>query len=181
MTYRTYGGDPYAKTATADVRWTHRLGRRSQLDTSFSVGSSSYSRNALQDGELYNLSMTLERAVTPQSGFAITLNGLRQTAQDRGYATASGGLTLVTWRDFGKTTLFVNGTVRRLESDAQLFPFPDRRKEWYRRTGAGATFRQIEIAGFSPVVRVAFERNFSTVGIYDYRRVNVDVGITRAF
>lgn len=181
MTWRYYGGKPYARTVNADLRWTHRLGRRSQLDTSFAFASSSYFRNALQDGNLYSLGVTLERALTARSGIGITLSGMRQTAVDRGYSTASGGLTLVGWRDMGQTTLFASATARRLESDARLFPFTDRRKEWFLRAGLGATFRQIEVAGFSPVVRVAFERNFSTVGIYDYRRFNVDFGITRAF
>lgn len=181
MTWRTYGGDPYARTATADLRWTHRVGRRAQLDTSFSFGNSSYSRNPLQDGNLYNLGVTLERALTARSGVAVSLNGMRQTARDPGYATASGGLTLVGWRDMGRTTIYANATARRLESDVAISLFGVRRKEWFLRAGMGATFRQIEVAGFSPIVRVAFERNFSTVGIYDYRRVNVDFGITRAF
>jgi tetratricopeptide (TPR) repeat protein len=181
VTWRTYGGHPYARTFSTEMRWTHGLGRRAQLDTSFSFGSTSYLKNALQDGELYNLGVTLERALSARSGFGVSLSGTRQTARDRGYATASGGLTLLAWRDMGKTTLFANATVRRLEADAQIFPFTDRRKEWFLRAGLGGTFRQIEIAGFSPVVRVAYERNISTVGIYDYHRVNVDFGITRAF
>jgi tetratricopeptide (TPR) repeat protein len=181
MTWRTYGGHPYARSFSADMRWTHGLGRRAQLDTSFSFGSTSYLKNALQDGELYNLGVTLERALSARGGFGISLNGTRQTAQDPGYATTSGGLTLLAWRDMGKTTLFTNVTVRRLESDARISLFTDRRKEWFLRAGLGGTFRQIEIAGFSPVVRVAYERNISTVGIYDYHRVNVDFGITRAF
>jgi len=181
VTWRTYGGHPYARTFSTDLRWTHVLGRRAQLDTSFSFGTTSYLKNALQDGQLYNLGLTLERALSARSGIAVSLSGNRQTARDRGYATASGGLTLIGWRDMGKTTIFLNTTARRLEADAQIFPFTDRRKEWFLRAGLGATFRQIEIAGFSPVVRVAYERNFSTVGIYDYHRVNVDFGITRAF
>jgi tetratricopeptide (TPR) repeat protein len=181
VTWRTYGGHPYARTFSTEMRWTHGLGRRAQLDTSFSFGSTSYLKNALQDGELYNLGVTLERAMSARSGFGISLSGTRQTARDRGYATASGGLTLLAWRDMGKTTLFANATARRLEADAQIFPFTDRRKEWFLRAGLGGTFRQIEIAGFSPVVRVAYERNISTVEIYDYHRVNVDFGITRAF
>ncbi|MBO9670100.1 MAG: DUF560 domain-containing protein [Sphingobium sp.] len=181
VTWRTYGGHPYARTFSTDLRWTHVLGRRAQLDTSFSFGTTRYLKNALQDGQLYNLGLTLERALSARSGVAVSLNGNRQTARDRGYATASGGLTLIGWRDMGKTTLFLNATARRLESDARIGLFKDRRKEWFLRAGAGATFRQIEIAGFSPVVRVAYERNFSTVGIYDYHRVNVDFGITRAF
>ena len=181
MTWRYYGGHPYARTATGDMRWIHSVGRRGQLETSFSYGSTSYSRNALQDGGLFNLGVSLERALSARGGIGITLNGTRQTARDRGYATASGGITLLGWRDIGKTTLFANVTARRLESDAQLFPFTDRRKEWFLRAGLGGTFRQIEVAGFSPVVRVAYERNISTVGIYDYHRFNVDFGITRAF
>jgi hypothetical protein len=31
------------------------------------------------------------------------------------------------------------------------------------------------------VLRLGLERNSSTVGIYDYRRVTIDIGITRAF
>lgn len=181
VTWRTYGGHPYARTFSTDLRWTHVVGRRAQLDTSFSFGTTRYLKNALQDGQLYNLGLTLERALSARSGVAVSLSAMRQTAKDRGYATASGGLTLIGWRDLGKTTLFANATARRLESDAQIFPFTDRRKEWFLRAGLGATFRQIEVAGFSPVVRVAYERNISTVGIYDYHRVNVDFGITRAF
>jgi hypothetical protein len=53
--------------------------------------------------------------------------------------------------------------------------------DWYLRGGVGAVWRKVEVAGFSPVVRVAYERNWSTVGIYDFRRVTTDVGITRSF
>jgi tetratricopeptide (TPR) repeat protein len=180
-TWRYYGGKLYARTNTADVRWTHRLGRRTQMDSSFTYGTTSYKLNKAQDGDLFSLGWSLERALTARTGVGVSLNGLRQTARDPGYATTSGGVTLIGWRDMGKTTLFANVTARRLESDARLFPFTDRRKEWYLRGVIGATFRQIEVAGFSPVVRVSAERNISSVGLYDYRRVNVDVGITRAF
>jgi tetratricopeptide (TPR) repeat protein len=181
VTWRTYGGKTYARTTTADMRWTNRIGRRAQTDVGFSYGRTSYVRNSLQDGNLFNLSAGLERALTARSGIGLQVNGTRQTARDRGYATASGGVTVLGWRDMGRATVFANATVRRLESDVRLFPFTDRRKEWFMRGSIGATFRQIEVAGFSPVVRVAYERNQSTVGIYDYRRTTVDLGITRAF
>lgn len=185
-TWRYYGGDLYARTATIDMRWLHPTGRRSQLTTSAAIARTSYSRNSLQDGSLYSLGVSLERALGARSGVGLTISGARQTARDRAYSTASGGLTLVGWRDLGKTTLFANSTVRRLESDAALMfgnvpLFGDRRKEWLLGATAGATLRQIQVAGFSPVLRAGYERNFSSVGIYDYRRVNVDIGITRAF
>jgi hypothetical protein len=77
--------------------------------------------------------------------------------------------------------MFGTATGSLLEADKRLFLFPERRKEWYGRGGAGVVFRQIQVAGFSPVVRVSYERNWSTVGIYDYRRITTDFGITRAF
>jgi len=181
VTWRTYGGRLYARTETADLRWTHRIGRRAQSDVGFSYGRTHYHRNALQDGDLFNLHAGVERALSARTGVGVQVSGTRQTARDPGYATASGGITLLGWRDMGRTTLFANATARRLESDARLFPFTDRRKEWFLRGSVGATFRQIEVAGFSPVVRVGYERNISTVGIYDYRRATVDLGITRAF
>jgi Uncharacterized protein conserved in bacteria len=181
VTWRTYGGKAYARTETADIRWTHRIGRRAQSDVGFSYGRTHYHRNTLQDGELFSLSVGIERALSARSGVGVQLSGTRQTARDPGYATASGGVTLLGWRDMGRMTVFANATVRRLESDARLFPFTARRKEWFLRGSVGATFRQIEVAGFSPVVRVAYERNTSTVGIYDYRRTTIDLGITRAF
>ncbi|MBU0554474.1 MAG: DUF560 domain-containing protein [Alphaproteobacteria bacterium] len=181
VTWRTYGGKAYARTETADIRWTHRIGRRAQSDVGFSYGRTHYHRNTLQDGELFNLNVGIERALSARSGVGVQLSGTRQTARGPGYATASGGVTLLGWRDMGRMTVFANATVRRLESDARLFPFTDRRKEWFLRGSVGATFRQIEVAGFSPVVRVAYERNTSTVGIYGYRRTTIDLGITRAF
>ncbi|MFN3946195.1 MAG: hypothetical protein ACK4K7_14810 [Allosphingosinicella sp.] len=59
---------------------------------------------------------------------------------------------------------------RRTESDARLFLFPERRKEWLFTARSGATFRQLRVNGFAPTVRLTYERNAPTVGIYDYKR-----------
>lgn len=181
VTWRTYGGKRYNRTETADLRWTRQIGRRAQSDVGLSYGRAHYVTNPLQDGELFSASAGVERALSARTGVGVRLSGTRQTARDPGYATKSGGVTLLGWRDMGRTTVFANVTARRLESDARLFPFPDRRKEWFLRGSVGATFRQIEVGGFSPVVRFAYERNSASVGIYDYRRTTFDLGITRAF
>ena len=180
-TWRWYGGDLYAQTQDLGLDWQHPVGKRAQLDTNVSVSQARYVRNALQDGEIYTASVTYERALSVQSGGSVSFYANRQTARDPGYATLSGALGLVYWHDFGKTTLFGTATVSRLEADRKLFLYPDRREEWYARGGLGAVFRQIQIAGFSPVARVAYERNWSTVGIYEYRRIATDIGMTRAF
>lgn len=180
-TWRWYGDDLYARTQSVSLDWLHPMGKRAQLDTNIGFNRARYLGNALQDGIIYTGSVTYERALTTRSGGSIALSANRQTARDPGYATASGGLGLVYWHDFGKVTLFGTLTASRLEADKRLFLFPDRRQEWYGRGGGGAVIRRVQVAGFSPVIRVAYERNWSTVGIYDYRRVSTDIGITRAF
>jgi hypothetical protein len=60
-------------------------------------------------------------------------------------------------------TVFGSANVRRLEAD-KLIPF-----------------RQIKVAGFSPVLRLSHERNASSIGLYDYDRNAFEFGISRAF
>ncbi|MBQ1498800.1 MAG: DUF560 domain-containing protein [Sphingomonas sp.] len=179
--FRWYGGRLYARTATATIDWQHPLDGKSQLGAALTAGTTDYRLNDLQDGMLWNASIAYERAFDARSGGGVTLVGTRQTARDPGYATASGGVDLLYWREFGKTSAFVTLGGRRLEGDARLFLFPDRRREWTLSAGGGATLRALAWHGFAPLVRIEFERNWSTVGLYDYRRVAGTFGITRAF
>jgi outer membrane protein len=180
-TFRWYGGELYARTATFSLSWQHPLDRRTLLDTTLTVAPTDYLQNDLQDGMLLNASLSAEHAFTPRSGGSVSLSATRQTAEDPGYATAAGGINLLYWRELGRTSAFVTAGLRRLEGDERLFLFPDRRREWTYSLGAGATVRALQYRGFAPVVRVEWERNRSTVGIYDYRRLAATVGITRAF
>jgi tetratricopeptide (TPR) repeat protein len=180
-TFRWYGGAFYAGTATASIDWQHPLGRKAQLTANVTVADTSYRQNDLQNGTLYNGSIAYERAFSARAGASLTLSGTRQTARDPGYATASGGASLLYWRELGRTTAYANAGVRRLESDARLFLFPERRRDWNFTLGAGATFRAVQFKGFAPLVRFEVERNSSTVGLYDFRRTAATFGITRAF
>jgi hypothetical protein len=180
-TWRWYGKAPYARTRTASLSWQHPIGRKAQLTVDASTGKANYIKNNLQDSWLYSLGTSWDLALTPRSGIQLSTIGFRQAARDPGYSLASGGVGLLYWHDLGKVTVFGSLNTRRLEADARLFPFSDRRREWYLGTQAGATFRQLTVAGFAPVVRATYERNWSTVGIYDYRRLGLEVGINRAF
>ena len=180
-TWRWYGGSLYARTPTAAVDWIHPIGARAQLETQVSGGWSSYSINPLQDGLLFAVSVSYERALSARLGASLTLDVARQGAKDPGYATWSGGGTVLAWREFGRTSLFVSAGLHRLQGDDRLFLFPERRLEWLYQAGAGATFRRFTWRGFAPVVRVRYERNQSTVELYDYSRVVTSFGFTGAF
>lgn len=178
---RWYGGRRYADTDTVTIDWLHGLGRLSQLVAMASVSHVTYARNGLQDGMIYDLGVSFERALSQRAGLSVTLSGTRQTARDPGYATAAGGLTLTGWREAGHTTLFASAGLRRTETDAALFLFGTRRQKWLLNARAGATLRGLAYRGFAPYVRLAYEQNRSTVGLYDYRRIATEIGISRAF
>lgn len=179
--YRWFGQELFATTDSVSVGLQRPVGRKAQLELELGAGRADYRLNSLQDGWLYDASLTYERAFSQRMGGSIALSTQRQTARDPGYASWQAGATFLVYRELGKTTAYVSAGLFRLEGDERLFLFPDRRKEWLTRLGAGATFRQIKISGFSPLVRLSWERNRSTVGLYAYRRLGGELGIVRAF
>lgn len=181
FTQRWYGGTPYARTRSVTLDWLHPLGRQAQLVVHGGAATSDYVRNTLQDGGLFDVAASYERALSARSGIGMTVSGYRQTARDPGYATISGGVTISSWRDVGRTTVFVDIGASRLEGDARLFLFPDRRREWLAHSSMSATLRRFSVKGFAPTLRLTLEQNRSTVGLYRYRRAAGDVGIVRAF
>jgi hypothetical protein len=179
--HRWYGGASYATTETAALNWRRQIGDRAQLEADLAAARARYEMNDLQDGEIYDASVSYERAFDERSGGSVSLSAQRQTARDPGYATLAGGLGVVYWREAFGATVYGTANVRLLESDARLGLFLDKRKETFWRLGAGATIRKLQFKGFSPIVRVSYERNTSTVGIYDYGRTAFDIGIARSF
>lgn len=180
-TFRYYGGERYAQTTSASLGWQHALGRSAQLETTISAARADYRLNDLQDGWLFDVSAGYERAFDARSGGAAAVSASRHVARDAGYSIKAGGANLLYWRELGRLTLFGSVGLRRLEADERLALFPERRREWLASGAVGGTIRHLSVAGFAPTVRVGFERNTSSVGIYDYSRTSVDFGITRAF
>jgi hypothetical protein len=181
FSWRRYGSRPYAHTATATLGWLHPVGSRAQLLTNASVSRVNYRVNHLQNGSIFDLRASYEWALTTTRGVSFGAAASRQTATDPGYATWSEGLSAEGWEEIGGTTAFLSLESRRLESDARLFLFTDKRREWFFSAQVGATFRQLKVKGFAPVVRLGWERNRSTVGLYDYKRLFGELGVTRAF
>jgi hypothetical protein len=178
---RWFGGRPFVDTNTVSLSWLRALGRRSQLDVSLAVGRNSFRQNDLQDGTSYDLGLALEHAFSARSGGRFSLTGQRVNARDPGYATTGGGANLLYYRELGRATAFASAGLSYLEADGRILLFPSRRQEWLARGTIGATFRQASVRGFAPVVRISHERNISTVGLFDFARTGVDIGITRAF
>lgn len=179
--WRWYGGKPYATTNAASINLLKPLGAVAQIQVDLGFGYADYNANDFQDGPLYNANVTYERSFSPRFGGSIAFGFDRQKSHDPGYATMAYSSQILTWRDAGKTSFYLSAGISRLMSDKNIFLFKDKRREWQFRSSAGAVLRALTVSHFSPVIRLTYERNRSTVGLYDYRRFGAELGISRAF
>jgi hypothetical protein len=83
--------------------------------------------------------------------------------------------------EFGRTTAVLSISYSRLEADARLALYPQRRSDDLMTATGTLTLRRFRIGTFAPYVRLRLEKNASTVGIYDFSRIAGETGLTAAF
>jgi hypothetical protein len=180
-TWRWYGLDPYSFSAGVGATWQHPMGDKALLRVDGRVSDVDNRRNALQDATNLQLAASYDRAFSPKFGGGLQLSGNREAARDPGYSTTSGGLTAYLFRELGQTTLTVSAGYSRLEADRRLFLYPRRRIDDRLQASIGGHFRFLKIGSFAPTVKIGWEKNKSTVEIWDYSRISAEFGITSAF
>ncbi len=179
--WRWYGMQPYTTTISGSASWQHPLGKRAQLRVEGGIGHVTNRRNALQSGESFTLSASYDRAFSARFGGGVQVNASRDTAADPGYALASLGANAYLFREFGHTTATVSIGYSHLEADERLFLYPRRRMDNRFSANLSGTFRSLRIGPFAPLARLHWERNNSTIELYDYNRLGGELGITAAF
>ena len=179
--WRWYGRDPFSFTIGARADWQHPMGRRTQLRVEGGISHIDNRRNDLQDGESYMLSAAIDRAFTARSGGGLQIQAGREDARDPGYATTLGGANLYAFRELGRTTAVLSLGYSHLEADGRLFLYPRRRVEYRFTASLAGTFRSLRVASFAPFARIYWERNASTIELYDFKRISAEFGITSAF
>jgi outer membrane protein len=179
--WRWYGMSPYSVSASANASWQHPTGKRSQLRVEGSVTRVDNRRNDLQDSWNYTLSAGIDRAFSARAGGGLQLYGIRESARDPGFATATGGISSYVFREFGKTSAVLTLGYSHLEADQRLFLYPRRRVDDRFSASLAGTFRALRVGSFAPLARIRWERNKSTIVIYDYKRLAGEVGIVSAF
>ena len=178
---RWFGGEPFVDSARLAASLTRPIGRRTQLRITGSAALIDNRQNDLQDGKAYGFNFGVERALSSSTGLALSLAGDRLSATDPAYSTRSWRTSVIGWREVGRVTLTAGLDYGRLTADERLALLPDKRRETFSRVSLGATFRQLQISGFAPLVRYSIERNRSSIEIYDYSRRRAEFGIARAF
>jgi hypothetical protein len=180
-TQRWFGQKAYMRSARLAETFSHPLGSRTLVRVSGSAALIDNRLNDLQDGRGYWGQLQVEHALTPTAGIAASLSVDRQALSDPGYSTSGWRAGLTGWHDMGRMTFTVSGEIGRLHADERLQLFPDRRRDHYARLSLAASFRQLQYAGFAPILRFSVEQNRSSVAVYDYRRTRTEMGIVRAF
>jgi outer membrane protein len=179
--WRWYGGTPYSQTLGINGSLRHPLGPKDQLQFEAGIGQDDNRRNNLQDSTTINASIGYDRAFSARFGGGLSLSGNRSTARDPGYSLSSGGAGGYLFREFGPVTGVLNLGYSHLEADARLFLYPRRRIDDRFSAGIGVTLRSLRFGNFAPLARLRFERNNSTIEIYDYSRFSGEFGVTAAF
>ncbi len=179
--HRWYGLDAYATYYGLSGNWDHPIGDRSQLRVDASALREENAVNRLQDADRYTGAVSFDRAFTSTTGGGVRLFASRDDARDPGYANASGGGSIYVYREWERTTIVASAAYRRLEADTRLFLYPERRQDDNLDFSLSSTFRALTIGSFAPLARVRYERNWSTVGIYDFDRFSVEFGVASAF
>ena len=178
---RWFGPRLYSQTVGLDADWEHSLSRTAQLRLSGGLSDTDVVANDTQDAVTYFLSGTVEKALSPRKGISGTLSASRNVAADPGFSSWYAYAGAFAWRELGRTTLIAGASLSRLVADSRLLLYPDRRKDNLVRLSLAATMRQVTVAGFSPQLRLTWERNSSTIEVYGYKRIRAEVGIVRGF
>jgi tetratricopeptide (TPR) repeat protein len=176
-----YGGRTYQRFGQATLRAFRPIGARTAASVSIDAATIDNRVNDLQDGHSFTLGASLDHALSASSAVQLSLSRGRFKAEDPGYSTRSWEAGLGGVVDLGRFTLSASAAHGGLHADERLSLFPARRKDRSNRLTLGLTSRQIQMFGFSPLVRFTMERNKSSIELYDYTRRRVEVGVTRAF
>jgi len=179
--WRWYGGPLYSSAATLTLNYAHPLGRTAQLRVTASTTAVDNRANDMQDGHTYSASLSYERALSSRFGVGATLSIERQSLNDHAYSTWAGQAAVFAYREVGPATVVATLSYGRLEADARVALFPAVRSDELFRASLGATFRNLRIGSFAPFIRATFERNRSSLEIYDYRKFRTEFGLNRAF
>ena len=179
--WRWYGGTLYSRTYGANGSWRHAMGTKAQIRLGGAAAYEDNLHNNLQDGINYSISVDYDRAFSATFGGGVQLSGARSATRDPGYSTISGNLNVYLFREFGPATGVLNLGYGHLEADQRLLLYSQRRIENRYSVGLALTLRSLRLGQFAPLAKVRYERNKSTVEIFDYSRFSGEVGITASF
>lgn len=179
--WRWFGGDPFTFNYGVETNFQHPLSKTSQMFADVTLLRSEDRLNNLRDANIAIATLGVDKSFSARWGGGLRLTGQRQVARDPGFSIAAGGGSVYAFREFGSTTMLLSLGYQHLEADARLFLFPRRRVDERVDVLASATLRSLRVGRLAPLIRLRYERNWSTVELFDFQRIGAEVGVTAAF
>lgn len=179
---RWYGGKHLLTSLGGRLNFDKVIGGKLGLETLLSARHNAYSRRSDVDGWDIEAGMSANRALGPSTlGFAYG-SVQRGIANDPGQSNWQGRIGLGVLKEIGwglRPQIALE--VGRQINDAPLALLNKTRRDWRLQASAGIYKRDWNIAGFAPSLRLIYTRNFSTVDLYDQKRVRAEFGVAKAF
>jgi len=176
-----YGKHSYQRSLRLSSSAWLKVDSVSQLRLDGAARWSKNQVNRLQDGRGFSAAARYERALSPQLTISVGAGFDRFSAQEDAYSTRSWTATANLYQDIGRVTLDAGVDLGGLRADDRLTILPNARDDKLIRLHLGTVFRQLNVGGFSPTIRLVMERNRSSVEYYDYKRTRTEFGISRSF
>jgi outer membrane protein len=179
---RWYGGDPLVTSLGGRLNYDKVIGGKWSLEASLAARHNAYARRSDLNGWDLEASVAANRALGP-SALAFTYGSIQRTvANDPGQSSWSvrlgvGVLKEVGW---GLRPQFAFEVGRQV-NDAPHALFNQTRRDWRLQASASIYKRDWNVMGFAPSLRVVYTRNFSTISLYDQKRLRAELGIAKAF
>lgn len=175
--WRWHGGQLYTSGGLASVAWSLPLTPRTQGRLELAATGSTNHFNGQENGHTFTLSIGLDHAFSTRKGGTLRAYANRVEAQDPAFANRSAGASVSLWSDVGHTTVVATAGGAYLQADARFALFPEGRRDTSASASLAASFRSLRWHGFVPLLRARYERNWSSVGLWDYSRFSGEVGV----
>ena len=179
---RWYGGKHLLTSLGGRLNFDKVIGGKLGLETWLSTRHNAYSRRSDVDGWDIEAGMSANRALSPSTlGFAYA-SVQRGIANDPGQSNWQGRIGCGVLKEVGwglRPQIALE--VGRQINDAPLALFNKTRRDWRLQASASIYKRDWNVAGFAPSLRLIYSRNFSTVDLYDQKRIRAEFGVAKAF
>jgi len=179
---RWYGGKELVTSLGGRLNYDKVISGTWGIDGSLALRRDNYARRRDLDAWNIEAYLSANRAISPSTlGFAYA-SVRRSIAHEPGYSNWSARLGGGVLKEIGwglRPQLGIE--VGRQVNDERLNVFGRTRRDWSLQTSASIYKRDWNIAGFAPSIKLTWSRTFSTIALYDQKRLRTEFGLTKAF
>lgn len=179
---RWYGGDPLVASVGGKLNFDKMIDGKWSIEAALAARHNDYSRRSDVDGWDVEASLAANRALGKSAlGFAYG-SVQRSFANDSGHSNWQGRIGFGVLKEIPwglRPQLSIEAG--RQVNDAPLPLFGKTRRDWRLQASASIYKRDWNLLGFAPSLRIIWSRNFSTIALYDQKRLRAEFGIAKAF